>query len=500
MSVPTRSAAPSVSASEQDAADSAQLAALGYNQQLTRALGLWQNFSVGFTYLSPLVGVYSLFAFGLAAGGPAFLWSVPIVVLGQSLVLLVFAEVSSQYPLAGGIYQWAKRLVGSRYAWLAGWMYTWALLITVAAIAFPISTYAGPLFGYRPTTGTTLVTAVLAIVFAGLVNLAGVRRLALIATVGLVAEVLGTAGLGLYLLLFERHHGLSVLGKTFGAGTPGHYTSAFLGAALFAVFIFYGFEACGDIAEEVKDPSRKIPRAMILTMAVGAFATVLLSLGLLLSVKDLGAVVSGKDADPIGTVLNDALGATGTKFVLALIVIGFVSCTVAIQGATARLVYSYARDGMIVGSRALSTLHPRLHMPVGAIAVATVIPALITLLPSATVTRIITFASVGIYVGFQSVVLSSLIGRARGWKPAGAFTLGRWGWAVNVLALVYGVAAIVILSVKGGTGTSFFDHWLVPLSVAIVFVAGLLYLLILRPKENVREDARSGAPLATARP
>ena len=57
-----------------------------------------------------------------------------------------------------------------------------------------------------------------------------------------------------------------------------------------------------------------------------------------------------------------------------------------------------------------------------------------------------------------------------------------------------------ILSVKGGTGTSFFDHWLVPLSVAIVFVAGLLYLLILRPKENVREDARSGAPLATARP
>ena len=500
MSVPTRSTAPSVSASEQDAADSAQLAALGYNQQLTRALGLWQNFSVGFTYLSPLVGVYSLFAFGLAAGGPAFLWSVPIVVLGQSLVLLVFAEVSSQYPLAGGIYQWAKRLVGSRYAWLAGWMYTWALLITVAAIAFPISTYAGPLFGYRPTTGTTLVTAVLAIVLGGLVNLAGVRRLALIATVGLVAEVLGTAGLGLYLLLFERHHGLGVLGKTFGAGTPGHYTSAFLGAALFAVFIFYGFEACGDIAEEVKDPSRKIPRAMILTMAVGAFATVLLSLGLLLSVKDLGAVVSGKDADPIGTVLNDALGATATKFVLALIVIGFVSCTVAIQGATARLVYSYARDGMIVGSRVLSTLHPRLKMPIGAIAVATVIPALITLLPSATVTRIITFASVGIYVGFQSVVLSSLIGRARGWKPAGAFTLGRWGWTVNVLALVYGVAAIVILSIKGGTGTNFFDHWLVPLSVVIVFVAGLLYLLILRPKENVREDARSGAPLATARP
>jgi len=502
MSAPvrTRPSSTGVSASDQDAADTAQLAELGYHQQLTRALGLWQNFSVGFTYLSPLVGVYSLFAFGLAAGGPAFLWSVPIVVLGQSLVLLVFAEVSSQFPLAGGIYQWAKRLVGSQYAWLAGWMYTWALLVTVAAIAFPISTYAGPLFGYRPTAATTVVTAVVAIFFAGLVNLAGVRRLALIATIGLVAEVLGTAGLGVYLLVFERHHGLSVLGKTFGAGTPGHYTSAFLGAALFAVFIFYGFEACGDIAEEVKDPSRKIPRAMVMTMAVGAFATVLLSLGLLLSVKDIGAVVSGKDADPIGGVLNDALGSTGKTFVLTLIVIGFVSCTVAIQGATARLVYSYARDGMIVGARALSTLHPRFHMPIGAIAVATVIPALITLLPSATVTKIITFAAVGIYVGFQSVVLSSLIGRARGWQPAGAFTLGRWGWFINIAAFIYGVAAIVILSIKGGAGTSFFDHWLVPLSVAIVFAAGLLYLLIMRPKENVREDARSRSAIVPTRP
>lgn len=493
-SVPSQRPSSAVSTADQDTADAAQLAALGYTQQLTRALGLWQNFSVGFTYLSPLVGVYSLFAFGLAAGGPAFLWSIPIVVLGQSLVVLTFAEISSQFPLAGGIYQWAKRLVGSGYAWLAGWMYTWALLITVAAVAFPISTYSGPLFGYRPTTLTTVMTAVVVIVFAGLVNLAGVKRLALVAQIGLVAEVIGTAGLGLYLLLFERHQGLSVLGKTFGAGKSGSYTSAFLGAALFAVFIFYGFEACGDIAEEVKDPSRKIPRAMALTMAVGAFATVLLSLGLLLSVPDLGAVVSGKDPDPIGTVLSAALGSAGTKFVLTLIVIGFVSCTVAIQGATARLVYSYARDGMIVGSRALSTVNPRTHMPVGAILVAVIVPALITLLPSATVVKIITFAVVGIYVGFQSVVLSAIIGRAKGWRPVGAFTLGRWGLAVNVLALVYGVAAIIILSIKGGTADgSFFDHWLVPISVAIVFATGLAYLLLLRPRENVREDARSNS-------
>src|SRR6266567_8791282 len=57
---------------DQIRADADQLASFGYRQQLTRALGLWSNFSLGFTYLSPVVGVYTLFAFGLATAGPAF--------------------------------------------------------------------------------------------------------------------------------------------------------------------------------------------------------------------------------------------------------------------------------------------------------------------------------------------------------------------------------------------------------------------------------------------
>ncbi|MEV7384512.1 amino acid permease [Streptomyces sp. NPDC091215] len=481
----------------QDAADAAQLAALGYRQQLTRALGLWQNFSVGFTYLSPLVGVYSLFGYGLATGGPVFFWSIPIVLIGQGLVMLTFAEASSQYPIAGGIYQWTKRLVGPRYAWLSGWMYTWALLITITSVAFPIAGYAGPLLGYPVNHATTVLTAVVVIVLCGAVNLAGVRRLAFAATAGVVAEVVGTVVLGLYLLFFHRHQGISVIGHNLGAGGSGGQVGAFLAATLFSVWIFFGFEACGDIAEEVKDPSRKIPRAMSMTLAVGGLATVILTLGLLLAVPDMGAVLSGKDTNPIGTILDASLGTVGAKFALALIVLGFISCVLAIQAAATRLVYSFARDGVIAGSRAFSTIHPKFHMPPGAIAVATVVPAGITLLPSASVARIITFAVVGIYLGFQSVVLASAIARARGWQPSGAFRLGRWGWAVNLLGLVYGVTAIIVLSIKTpASGTGFFDRWLVPISVGIVLGAGILYLLIARPREQIRDDARVLAPAA----
>ena len=141
---------------EQIRADAAQLASFGYRQQLTRALGLWSNFSLGFTYLSPVVGVYTLFAFGLATAGPAFIWTIPLVVAGQMLVVLTFGEVTSQYPIAGGIYQWCKQLLGDRYAWFAGWFYIWALLVTIAAVSTGAAPFFGYLFGFTATRAVTV--------------------------------------------------------------------------------------------------------------------------------------------------------------------------------------------------------------------------------------------------------------------------------------------------------------------------------------------------------
>ena len=94
---------------------------------------------------------------------------------------------------------------------------------------------------------------------------------------------------------------------------------------------------------------------------------------------------------------------------------------------------------------------------------------------------------------FQLVVLAALIARQRGWRPSGAFTLGNYGMWVNLTAFVYGVAAIVILSIKTPhvAGAGFFDRWLVPISAAIVGAVGLVYLFVFKPKAVVRPDARA---------
>src|SRR5512139_3832841 len=114
--------------------DDARLESLGYKPQLSRVLGPFANFSVAFTYLSPMVGIYSLFALGLAAGGPAYVWLTWIPVVGMLFVALVFGELASHYPVAGALYQYSKFSVGPAYGWFVGWFYGVALLITVASV------------------------------------------------------------------------------------------------------------------------------------------------------------------------------------------------------------------------------------------------------------------------------------------------------------------------------------------------------------------------------
>ncbi|HVL62689.1 MAG TPA: amino acid permease, partial [Microbacterium sp.] len=257
---------PATPAKPSELGDGEHLNVLGYEDTFNRSMSLWANFALGFTYLSPLVGVYSLFALALTVGGPPSIWWIVIVGAGQLLVSLVFGEVVSQYPIHGGIYPWARRLWGRRYAWMAAWVYIWAMIVTITAVAEYGSGFAASLFGVEHTADTTLwITLGLLLIALG-INLTGTKWLARVARIGLAAELIGVIGLGLYLLIFQRKQEFSVFFDTMGVEGDGSYVTAFFGAALAGLFLFYGFEACGDVAEEVENPARRIPRAMIVTI------------------------------------------------------------------------------------------------------------------------------------------------------------------------------------------------------------------------------------------
>src|SRR6201997_677814 len=188
--------------------DDTRLAHLGYRPQLNRVLGLFANFSVAFTYLSPMVGIFTLFALGLGTGGPAYIWLTFTPVAGMLLVALVFGELPSHYPVAGALYQYSKYTVGRRYGWFVGWFYGIALLVTVAAVDTGAVSYVvalgHDLFGWNfnsSSHGVILVVTLSLLAIQTTLNTIGAKIMGRVAQLGVYVEVLGTFGIAIVLAI-----------------------------------------------------------------------------------------------------------------------------------------------------------------------------------------------------------------------------------------------------------------------------------------------------------
>jgi amino acid transporter len=302
---------------------------------------------------------------------------------------------------------------------------------------------------------------------------------------------------GTWLLIAARQHDLGVLFQSFGAGEGSSYFVAFAAAGLIGIFQYYGFEACGDVAEEVPNPGRTIPKAMRMTIYIGGFAAMFVCLSLILAVPDFAAVISGADTDPVGNILLSAFGPIGFKVVLAVVLISFLSCVLSLQAATSRLAYSMARDGILPASKLLSTFSETRHVPPYALLLAGLVPALIVVgskVSSDALTVIISFAAMGMYMGFQMVVLASLRARLLGWKPNGAFQLGAWGIPVNIAALVWGVLGMVNMAWPRTPEDGWFANHVVLISAVTVVGMGLVYMAWKKP------HLKGDAPAADAIP
>ena len=466
--------------------DAAQLAALGITSNFDRSMSTWENFALGFTYLSPVVGVYTVFTLALKAGGPPMFWSYVLVGIGQLLVSMIFGEVVSQFPISGGLYPWARRLVGKRWAWMAAWLYLWALCFTIAAVSVGGAPFLAQLFGVS-SPEMMVVLAVVQILWVTIFNVGGTKVLGHSAMAGFIATIIGAIAVGGYLLVFHRHQPLSVLVNSFGVEGSGSYLPAFLAASVAGMFAYYGFEACGDVAEETPNASRAIPKSMRMTIYVGGAASILICAALILAIHDIPGVLAGTDEDPLRSLLVAAMGETGYLGVVVVLVISYVSCLLSLQASASRLLYSYARDEMIIGSKLFSRMSPRTHVPIPALVVMGLIPSVIAIagywLQDA-INAIVSFAAVGIYFAFQMIVIGTIIARLRGWQPSGPFRLGAWAWPINIGALVFGVGAIVNMVWPRNPQDPWYSNYGMLLSSAIVIGSGLLYMWLARPYDK----------------
>ncbi|MGE8720056.1 APC family permease [Leptospira terpstrae] len=464
--------------------DSAQLEALGLKSEFERSMSFWENFSLGFTYLSPVVGVYSVFALAIQAGGPAMIWNYLLVGFGQFLVCLVFGEIVSQYPISGGIYPWALRLVGERWAWMSAWVYAWALFTTVAAVAVGGAPFLSQLFGVEFGNTGFIWIAIVMILISTILNLSGTRLLAQVAFFGFLCELIGAVVVGGYLLIFAKVNSISILWNTFSLGEGTSYFPAFLASSVAAMFCYYGFEACGDVAEETPNASSAIPKSMRMTVYIGGGAATFVCLALLLALPNVDKAISGEDSDPVTTTLISAMGIVGYRMVIVVVMVSFLSCLLSLQAAASRLLFSFARDGMIFGSKYLNHLSKSGKVPVNALIITGLIPIGIASIGhwlQDAVTTIISFASAGIYIAFQMVILAALYARYHGWIPKGSFTLGKLGIWINSIALFYGITAVANMVWPRTPEEPWYINYGMIFTTLVVISSGILYLLVAKP-------------------
>jgi len=336
-----------------------------------------------------------------------------------------------------------------------------------------------------------------------------------VARFGVGVEVLGTLGIAIILAIHGFHHGLGFLFTTqgvqhaatnpYGVDFHGSWLAAALVAVLAPVYIFYGFESAGDIAEETKDAGRQIPKAMRHALIWGGVTSLILTGALLLALPKtdpVGAAVSGNVAGILGQ-----LSPGMQDFLLVLIIFAFFSCGSSVQGAGSRLAFSFGRDGALPASNWISKVNTRFKTPVNALLAGAVISLAFVFLvyysPSHNVHiwfvtypanlnalfALVSFAVSGIYLSFFLTVIGAMVARGRGWVPEGAFQLGKWGWTVSIIAATYlGLMLINVIYPSGlSSGRELFNYdWITLGVMGVIALVGALFFLIARPDKNVQ--------------
>jgi len=531
---------------DQVAADDAHLRSLGIKPELRRTLGFLSNFAVAFSYISVSTGTFTNQAVAFGVGGPAIFWAWPLVILGQTFVALNFAELSSHFPVAGSIYQWSKRLSNKTLGWFTGWIYFWAGVVTVTAVAATVPLVLSTIQGWDLASSSPIgflnmwqFVGLLTLLITTLINIEGVRLLALLNNIGVAAEILGMVVFALILLFFANHQSPAVLFDTAPTAglAGGNYFAVFLVGMFMALFVVYGFDTAGTFGEETVDASRQAPRGVLSAIWISGIVGAVFLLAVTLSFRDVNkAIATGQAAGfPIADTIKENLtfglpgGATLGDLYLVMILVAVFVCTLAIQGATVRLMFSMGRDRRLPFGAAWGSVNPTFRTPANAAIAVGLLGALPLILMGATASIYLAIAATGmIYISYFLCNLGVLMARTRGWPHRGAwFSLGSWGTILNIFALLWGGLMVINIGIWtspifGDFGNDLRNLWSNPFIntflafgttsegkpnilsglpawpvfetlVGLVFVVGLIYYLV---AQRGRED-RVEADLAT---
>lgn len=413
------------------------------NPELKRALGLFDATAIS---IGAIIGAGIFVVTSIVAGmaGPSIIVSIIVAGIIASFTALNFAQLSAYMPKEGGGYAYAYKLISPFAGFLAGWMWVFSNVFTGAAVSLGFAHYLTAIFPFLPIT---VIAALMCILFT-LLNTLGVHASAAANNALVVAKII--------ILLFFVGLGLSFINlANFQPFAPNGSLGVLQGAALM-FFAYGGYARVTTVAEEVKNPDKTIPKAIILALVTSTILYILISF---VAVGLVGSQTLASSSSP----LADAIEVAGIPTAVLIVSLGAMIATASVLLMTilgvSRMSFAMARNSQL--PTFLSKIHPKFQTPHYAVWVT---GALATVLVFGDFSRVVAVGTFALLFHHALVNLAALRLKAED---------RRYPVFVSVLGFLLCLGLLVFLSA---------DAWLI--GIVGLAIGTLYYYLRIKSKQT----------------
>jgi len=369
--------------------------------ELKRTLNVFDATSIG---IGAIVGAGIFVVTGISAGlaGPAVVLSVLISGAIACLTALSFAELSSAIPKEGGAYAYAHETISPFAGFMVGWLWLVSNIVAGAAISIGLASYFALLVPILPVK----IIAIFACIIVTLVNLFGIKESSLVNNILVLVKI--------SVLFFFIAVGIFHLTpRNLTPLMPNGWNGVLQGAALI-FFAYAGFARITTVSEEVKNPERTIPMAILLSLGI------CIVLYTLTSFTAVG-LVSYRDLASSGSPLGDAALATGKPLASLVVTLGAITATTSVLLTTiiglSRVSFAMSRNLQL--PRFFGKVHARFRTPYISVIIVGVATTLLAYF--ADLRQVVAVSSFASLCYYATTNVSALFLRKRGRTDTGTF-------------------------------------------------------------------------------
>lgn len=460
--------------SAQDTNADAALAKMGYKAELPRSLSMLSVLGLSFAIMAVPYGLSTTFYITLVNGqSVTIIWGWVLLSLLSTAIAASLAEICSVYPTAGGVYYWAALLSTPRWAPIASWVTGWLTLVGNWTVTLSINFGGAQLIlsaislwneEFVANAWQTVLMFWCVTLVCFLVNVFGAKYLDFINKLCIY-----WTGASIFILLITlltmaragRRSGEFVFAN-YDASASGWPTGwSFFVGLLQPAYVLTGYGMVAAMCEEVQTPEREVPKAIVLSVVAAGITGLIYLIPVLFTLPDIETLLSVASGQPIGLLFKTVTGSAAGGFGLLFLILGiWLFAGIGALTAASRCTYAFARDGAIPFSQLWSRIDKRFDVPLWGLVLSSMVDALLALIYFGSTAAFNSFTGVATICLSTSYGLPILVSVMRGRKHVenASFSLGKFGFIINITTLVWIALAIFLfcmpVSVAGLTPTS----------------------------------------------